>query len=227
MIGGRVPNRGWKRPFDDPITLPGGRELVTLQDAGTYIMKLPKAEHEAPERQAAMEALILVATSGGPTMLARIGVVRALNRHVERVFELSGKKHHWGNASWRATDGASPGPQGRPRAFEAAANLHPHRPGGNNEPTRGAGASEGPLQQKAAGGLTSPADFPPIPCRGSGRYRTSPWRHPAGRPGRPFLDGRNMDENVLAAAIRRDEAITLLAVKPFHCPTRHVALPSQ
>jgi hypothetical protein len=31
-----------------------------------------------------------------------------------------------------------------------------------------------------------PADFPPIPCRGSGRYRTSPWRHPAGRPGRPF-----------------------------------------
>jgi hypothetical protein len=96
MIGGRVPNRGWKRPFDDPITLPGGRELVTLQDAGTYIMKLPKAEHEAPERQAAMEALILVATSGGPTMLARIGVVRALNRHVERVFESSGKKHHWG-----------------------------------------------------------------------------------------------------------------------------------
>ena len=42
-----------------------------------------------------------------------------------------------------------------------------------------------------------------------------------------LLDGRNMDENVLAAAIRRDEAITLLAVKPFHCPTRHVALPSQ
>jgi hypothetical protein len=27
-----------------------------------------------------MEALILVATSGGPTMLARIGVMRALNR---------------------------------------------------------------------------------------------------------------------------------------------------
>ncbi len=30
-----------------------------------------------------MEALILVATSGGPTMFARIGVMRALNRHVE------------------------------------------------------------------------------------------------------------------------------------------------
>jgi hypothetical protein len=72
---------GWRRSFDDPIPLPRGRELVTLKDAGTYITKLPKAEHEAPEWQAAMEALILVATKGGPTMLARIGMMRALNRH--------------------------------------------------------------------------------------------------------------------------------------------------
>jgi hypothetical protein len=73
-----VANRGWKRPFGDPIPLPRGRQLVTLEDAGTYITKLPKAEHEAPEWQAAMEALILVATSGGPSMFARIGVMRAL-----------------------------------------------------------------------------------------------------------------------------------------------------
>ena len=73
-------NRGWKQPFEDPIPLPRGRQLVTLEDAGTYITKLPKAEHEAAEWQAAMEALILVATSGGPTMLARIGVMRALNQ---------------------------------------------------------------------------------------------------------------------------------------------------
>jgi hypothetical protein len=33
-----------------------------------YITKLPKTEHEAAEWQAAMEALILVATLGGPTM---------------------------------------------------------------------------------------------------------------------------------------------------------------
>ena len=71
--------RGWKRSFDDPIPLPRGRRLVTLEDAGTYITKLPKAEHEAAEWQEAMEALILVATSGGPTMFARIGIVRALN----------------------------------------------------------------------------------------------------------------------------------------------------
>ena len=77
----------WKRRFDDPIVLPDGRRLVTLQDAGTYITKLPKAEHEAPEWQAAMEALMLVATLGGPTMFARIGMMRALNRHVERVFD--------------------------------------------------------------------------------------------------------------------------------------------
>jgi hypothetical protein len=41
--------KGWQRRFDDPIPLPSGRQLVTLEDAGTYITKLPKAEHEAPE----------------------------------------------------------------------------------------------------------------------------------------------------------------------------------
>jgi hypothetical protein len=74
----------WSRHFDEPIPLPRGRELVTLKDAGTYITKLPKAEHEAPEWQAAMQALILVATKGGPTMLARIGMMRALNRHAPK-----------------------------------------------------------------------------------------------------------------------------------------------
>ena len=43
-----------------------------------------------------MEALMLVMTLGGPTMFARIGVMRALNRHVERVFDSSRKDHHWG-----------------------------------------------------------------------------------------------------------------------------------
>jgi hypothetical protein len=38
-----------------------------------------------------LEALILVATSGGPTMFARIGIMRALNRHGERVFDPSRK----------------------------------------------------------------------------------------------------------------------------------------
>jgi hypothetical protein len=94
-----ISRQGRKRLFDDPITLPDCRELVTLEDAGTYITKLPKAEHEAPEWQAAMRALILVATKDGPTMLARIGVMRALNRHVERVLDPPRKDHHWGAAS--------------------------------------------------------------------------------------------------------------------------------
>jgi hypothetical protein len=63
-------DRGWKRSFEDPIPLPRGRQLITLQDAGAYITKLTKAEHEAPEWQAAMEALILVAESDGPTVCA-------------------------------------------------------------------------------------------------------------------------------------------------------------
>jgi hypothetical protein len=33
---------------------------------------------------------------GGLTMFARIGIMRALNRHVERVFDTSRKPHHWG-----------------------------------------------------------------------------------------------------------------------------------
>jgi hypothetical protein len=42
------------------------------------------------------EALIPVATSGGPRMFARIGVMRALNRNVERAFNPERKDHHWG-----------------------------------------------------------------------------------------------------------------------------------
>jgi hypothetical protein len=100
--------RGWQRPFENPIPLPRGRQLVTLQDAGNYITKLPKAEHDADEWQAAMEALMLVATLRGPTMFARIGVMRALNRNVERVFNPDRKDPHWGGGSWRGTsDGRS------------------------------------------------------------------------------------------------------------------------
>ena len=86
----------WKRRFDDPIVLPDGHRLVTLQDAGTYITKLPKAEHDTEEWQAAMECLILVAEKNGPTMMARIGMMRALNRHVERMFDPDRKDPHWG-----------------------------------------------------------------------------------------------------------------------------------
>ena len=44
-------------------------------------MKLPKKESALPEWRAAIETLMLV-SRGGPTMLARIGVIKALNRKI-------------------------------------------------------------------------------------------------------------------------------------------------
>jgi hypothetical protein len=74
-----MPKKGWQRAFDDPIPLPDGRRLTT-HDAATFITQLPKREHDALKWQAAIEAPMLVAEAGGPTMFARIGIMRALNR---------------------------------------------------------------------------------------------------------------------------------------------------
>jgi hypothetical protein len=73
-----MPEKGWNRSFDDPISLPGGGELRTLRDAGNFIAKLPKRDHDAPAWLAAIQALMLVVEHGGDTMLPRIGIVRAL-----------------------------------------------------------------------------------------------------------------------------------------------------
>jgi hypothetical protein len=69
----------WSAAFETPIALPDGRELVTLMDAGEYIAALPAAAQKRPEWQAATVALMLVAERGGATMLAKIGIMRALN----------------------------------------------------------------------------------------------------------------------------------------------------
>ena len=90
------PSSGWGREFDEPIALPDSRKLVTLRDAASYITGLPKREADAPEWQAAIEALMLVVELGGPTMVARIGVMQALTRHHVREFSPSSKGHHWG-----------------------------------------------------------------------------------------------------------------------------------
>jgi hypothetical protein len=86
----------WSDEFNNPIELPRQKPLITLRDAALYITKLPKAEQDAKEWQAAMEALLLVAKHNGPTMFARIGVMKALNRHMERVFNPDRKETHWG-----------------------------------------------------------------------------------------------------------------------------------
>ena len=71
----------WFKRFVDPIVLPDGRKLLTLRDAAEYITELPKAKHDAADWQVAMETLLLVAERDGPEMLARIAVLRALNRN--------------------------------------------------------------------------------------------------------------------------------------------------
>ena len=75
----------WFKRFLDPIILPDGRKLLTLRDAAEYIAALPKADHEQADWQVTMETLLLVAERNGPEMLARIAMMRALNRHVEPV----------------------------------------------------------------------------------------------------------------------------------------------
>lgn len=69
----------WARHFDDPVPLPGGGTLATLRAAGAHIAALPEATQRRPEWQAAAEALLVVVGNNGPTMLARIAMLRALS----------------------------------------------------------------------------------------------------------------------------------------------------
>ena len=86
----------WSRAFEDPISLPRGRQLVTLKDAAGYIMKLSKAEQDLPEWQTATEALLMAAEDRGPLMHARVGMILALHG-AKRIPEYdSSKEKHWG-----------------------------------------------------------------------------------------------------------------------------------
>jgi hypothetical protein len=86
----------WSRPFDQPIIPPKGKTIITLKDAAAYIMKLPKSKQQSPEWQAAGEAVMMAAEDRGPLMHAHVGMLRALNRHVQRVFNPDRKDTHWG-----------------------------------------------------------------------------------------------------------------------------------
>jgi hypothetical protein len=56
--------QGWSREFEDLISLPGGRKLVTLRDVAHYITSLPKRESSLPDWQVAIEALMLCGRGG-------------------------------------------------------------------------------------------------------------------------------------------------------------------
>ncbi len=85
----------WDKQFREPITLPDGNSLLTLRDAGTYIVGLPPDEHGAREWQTAIHCLIEAADYGGPVSFARLGVAQALNRNEAKVFDPNRKQPHW------------------------------------------------------------------------------------------------------------------------------------
>jgi hypothetical protein len=87
----------WSLRFPEPIVLPDGAKLKTLSEAIAHLGKaIPKSDHEMPSVLTAAELLSLAAERGGPIEFARIGTLRALNRHAERVFNSNRKETHWG-----------------------------------------------------------------------------------------------------------------------------------
>jgi hypothetical protein len=56
-------------------------------------------------RHIAPSKLVTSMLASGPTMFARIGVMRALNRHVVRQFNPSRKDHHWGKRKLKRDEG--------------------------------------------------------------------------------------------------------------------------
>ena len=100
----------------------------TLRDAAQYITKLPKAEHDADEWQAAMEALLLVAELDGPPLFARIIGARRLipRRYVRRDVAIHQPSEQPDRAIGRVASEPS-GPQ-----IEAALNAVHHGLGDGN-----------------------------------------------------------------------------------------------
>lgn len=69
---------GWSHRFDEPIALPRGGALVTLEDAARHIMALPKTQQRQPAWQLAARILIAAAEGRDFPMHARIAVAKAL-----------------------------------------------------------------------------------------------------------------------------------------------------
>jgi hypothetical protein len=85
----------WSTRFPDPIILPAGGKLVTLQDAGEYITGLPNQTHDAPPWQNAMHVLIQAAEYDGPIEFARLGMLQALYPKGTPVYHSSDKNPVW------------------------------------------------------------------------------------------------------------------------------------
>ena len=69
----------WSTPFDDPIPLPDGRELLTLEDAAGYIVKLSRAQQKLAHWKTATRILIQAAEGRDFLMHARIAMLQAIH----------------------------------------------------------------------------------------------------------------------------------------------------
>ncbi len=66
-----------------PWTIPN----LVLHDKPVRLANMRTPEQNLEPWQTAVEALIKAAEDRGPVMHSRIGMLRALNRHIERVFQ--------------------------------------------------------------------------------------------------------------------------------------------
>jgi hypothetical protein len=78
------------------VSLPGNFIRVTGAASARAALNCPRQNAMPKNGRPRWQALLLVAEHNGPPMFARIGVMRALNRHVERVFDPSRTDKHWG-----------------------------------------------------------------------------------------------------------------------------------
>jgi len=86
----------WDQGFAEPIVLDDGSKLSTLREAIAHLGKIiPQSEHDMPDVQTAADLLTKAAEHGGPVEFARIATLRAINRHVVRVFDASRKDTKW------------------------------------------------------------------------------------------------------------------------------------
>jgi hypothetical protein len=93
-----IENQGSRTYFEQYCGhLPPGPDSETFQTTG-FANELAdtKATQQLPHWQAAAEALILAAEDRGPLLHARVGMLRAMNHGVERVFRSDRKETPWG-----------------------------------------------------------------------------------------------------------------------------------
>lgn len=81
--------------FSAPIATPGGKSLVTLRDAATYITALPSATQHEHAWQNAVHAVLQEADHGGPIEFAGPGMVQALYPKPAPVYHSAKKDTVW------------------------------------------------------------------------------------------------------------------------------------